>query len=171
MREETIINRVASSSLITFDLEQLYVPGNRHVVDIKDQLYEGLILKEKEFRSFVKTENWSKFKDSFVAITCTADAIVPTWAFMLLAIVLQPFAKKIVFGSADDLEKILYKEALDAVDWNKFRDAKVVVKGCSRINVPVSAYVETVSRLQPIASNVMFGEPCSTVPLYKKSKT
>lgn len=170
MQEETIVNRVASSSLATFDLEQLYVSGERAVIDIKDQLYEGLILREKEFRAYVKTEDWSKFRNALVAITCSADAIVPTWAFMLVAIALQPFAKKIVFGTPEDLETILYKEALDAVDWNQYRDAKVVVKGCSKVNVPVSAYVETVSRLQPIASSIMFGEPCSTVPLYKKPK-
>lgn len=170
MQDDAIINRVASSSLVTFDLEQLVQPGRRVLIDIKDQLYEGLLLKEKEFRAYIKNENWPQYANSFVSITCSSDAIVPTWAFMLLAIALRPHAKKVVFGTLDNMEEVLFREAMDAVNWNDFKDAKVVIKGCSKVHVPVSIYVEAINRLQPIASSIMYGEPCSTVPLYKRPK-
>ena len=168
MEKPEIVNRVASSSLITFDLEELYQPGDRVLVDIKDQLIDGLILREKDFRDFVKTTDWSTYKDKMVAITCSTDAIIPTWAFMLLTIALEPFASRVFFGSVEQLEESLFLEKLSRVEWTKYQGAKVVVKGCSKINVPVSAYVEAVRRLRPLASSIMFGEPCSTVPLYKK---
>lgn len=168
--ENEIINRVAQSSLVTFDLEQLYVPGERVLVDIKNQLYQEMILKEKDFRDYIKATDWSAYKDKFVAITCTADAIVPTWAFMLLSIALEPHASKIVFGDLNELEHQIFLDALNKVDFESYRDAKVVIKGCSKVNVPVSVYVEATNRLRPIAGSLMFGEPCSTVPLYKRPK-
>ncbi|MFD1001805.1 DUF2480 family protein [Ohtaekwangia kribbensis] len=168
--QDQIVNKVASSSLITFNLEEYYVQGDRILLDIKDQLYQGLILKEKDFRDFIKTHDWSQYQNKFIAITCSADAIVPTWAYMLLAIALQPFAKKIVFGSLQELETILYHEQLAKIDWSKFNNAKVVVKGCSKVDVPIAVYVEATNRLKPLAASLMFGEPCSTVPLFKKSR-
>ena len=162
-----IVNRVASSALVTFDLEEYYRPGSRVMVDIKDQLHQGLILREKEFREYVAGNDWSKFENAFVAIHCSADAIVPTWAYMLLAIALEPTAARVVFGTLDDLEAVLFREALERVDWNSFRGAKVVVKGCSKVAVPVAVYVEVVNRLRPLATSIMYGEPCSTVPLFK----
>jgi hypothetical protein len=167
-QEKEIINKVASSSLITFDLEEYYQPGERVLVDIKDQLFQGLILKEKDFREYIKNHNWSFYKNKFVAISCTTDAIIPTWAYMLVAIALRPHAKAIEFGTLKNLEERLFEEALSKVDWNQFQNAKVVVKGCSKVNVPTSAYVLAVSKLQPITSSLMFGEACSTVPLYKR---
>lgn len=167
---DQIVNKVANSSLITFNLEEYYVQGDRILLDIKDQLYQGLILKEKDFRDFIKTHDWSQYQNKFIAITCSADAIVPTWAYMLLAIALQPFAKKIVFGSLQELETILYHEQLAKIDWSKFNNAKVVVKGCSKVDVPIAVYVEATNRLKPLAASLMFGEPCSTVPLFKKSR-
>jgi hypothetical protein len=168
--ENEIVNRVAQSPLVTFDLEKLYVPGERVLVDIKDQLFQEMILKEKDFRDYIKSADWSVYKNKFVAITCSADAIVPTWAFMLLSIALEPHASKIVFGSLDDLENRIFQEQLDKIDYESYRDAKVVIKGCSKINVPVAVYVEATNRLRPITSSIMFGEPCSTVPLYKRPK-
>ena len=168
--QDQIVNKVASSSLITFNLEEYYVPGERILLDIKDQLYQGLILREKDFRDFIKSHDWSQYQNKFIAITCSADAIVPTWAYMLLTIALQPFAKKIVFGSLHELETILYHEELAKVDWEKFKNAKVVVKGCSKVDVPIAVYVEATNRLKPLAASLMFGEPCSTVPLFKKSR-
>lgn len=168
--EDEIVNKVANSALITFNLEELYRPGDRVLVDIKDQLYEGLILKEKDFRTYVKEHDWSTYAGKYVAIVCTADAIVPTWAYMLLTVALEPFAIKIVFGDAEYLETLLFFEALDKVNWEHYRNAKVVVKGCSKVQVPVQAYVETVRRLRPLAASIMYGEPCSTVPLYKRKK-
>ncbi|SKC71437.1 DUF2480 family protein [Ohtaekwangia koreensis] len=169
--QDQIINKVASSALITFNLEEYYQNGDRILLDIKDQLYQGLILKEKDFRDFIKAHDWKQYENKLVAITCSVDAIVPTWAYMLLTIALQPFAKKIVFGSLQELEQILFFEELSKIDWSKFQNAKVVVKGCSKVDVPVAVYVEATNRLKPFVTSLMFGEPCSTVPLFKKSKT
>ncbi len=166
--QKEIINKVANSALVTFDLEELYQPGERFLIDIKDQLFQGLILREKDFRDFIETTDWSVYKDKFVAITCSVDAIIPTWAYLLLTIALEPYAKLIVFGSELDLEERLYQDALSKIDWSKFEGAKIVVKGCSKVNVPNTAYVEAVRKLRSIASSLMFGEPCSTVPLYKR---
>jgi hypothetical protein len=168
--EEQIVNRVSASNLVTFDLEELYTPGDRLLLDIKDQLFQGLILKEKDFRDFIKTHPWSQYTGKHVAIICSADAVIPTWAFMLLAVALQPYAATVVFGSLDDLEHHLFFQKLNSVDWQKFQSAKVVVKGCSKVAVPISAYVEVTSRLRPIAASIMFGEACSTVPLFKAKK-
>lgn len=166
--EKEIVNRVTTSSLITFDLEEYYRPGDRVLIDLKDQLFQGLILREKDLRDFIKSNDWSFYKDKFVAITCSADAVIPTWAYMLVAIALKPFAKAIEFGTLEKLEERLFEDALANVNWEQFRNAKIVVKGCSKVNVPASAYVKTVAALQPIASSLMFGEACSTVPLFKR---
>jgi hypothetical protein len=168
--EKDIVNRVASSPLVTFDLEELYLPGERVVVDIKEQLFQELILKEKDFRNFIKTTDWSAFKNKFVAITCSADAIIPHWAYMLLTSALHPHAQKIVFGSLEDLETKIFFDQLSTVDFSKYTDAKIVIKGCSKVNVPAAVYVEATRLLMPCASSIMFGEPCSTVPVYKKSR-
>jgi hypothetical protein len=164
-----IVNRVANSSLITFDLEQLHVPGERATYDIADHLFQGVILREKDFREHIKDHSWSGYQDKLVSIICTADAVVPTWAYMLLAVALKPFARRIFFGSLEELERELFHEKLLSIDWEQYRGAKVVVKGCSDVQVPVSAYVEATSQLSAVASSVMYGEPCSTVPIFKKS--
>jgi hypothetical protein len=168
--EGEIINRVSASALITFDLEAHYTPGERVLYDLKDNLYQHLILREKEFREFIKNHDWVSYSNKLVAITCSADAIIPTWAYMLVSAALQPYAAKVVHGSLADLETILYHETLAKVDWQRFQGAKVVIKGCSKLAVPVSAYVETTNRLQGIATSIMFGEPCSTVPIHKSKK-
>ena len=168
--EKEIVNKVASSGLISFDLEEYYQSGERILIDIREHLYEGLILKEKDFREFIKQHNWQQYENKFVAITCSADAIVPTWAFMLLTTALQPYARIVFYGSLERLEEKLFEDVLRKINWEEFRGRKVVVKGCSKINVPVSVYIEVVRYLQPIVSSLMFGEPCSTVPLYKISK-
>jgi hypothetical protein len=163
-----IVNRVANSALISFDLEQYYQPGERVALDISDRLFQGLIIKEKDFREYVKSNDWKAYTNKFVALHCSADAIIPTWAYMLLAVALEPYAKRVVFGTLDDLERTLFNEALAGVDWLQFKDAKVVVKGCSKVAVPMSAYVEATYRLRSVAASLMFGEPCSTVPVFKK---
>ena len=165
-----IINRVAGSSIKIFDLEEYYVPGERILLDIKDQLYQGMILKEKSFRDFIKSHDWAQYQNKFVAITCSEDAIVPTWAYMLLASALQPFARTIVFGGLEDLETKIFFDTLSTVDWQQFTDAKVVIKGCSKVAVPTAAYVEATRQMRNFASSIMFGEPCSTVPVFKKSR-
>jgi hypothetical protein len=166
MKDE-IINRVANSSLVTFDLETLYTPGERVVYDIKDHLFQGLILREKDFREHVKNNSWSDYQDKLVSIVCTADAVVPTWAYMLLAVALKPYARRVFFGSVEEMEKELFHEKLLSIDWEQYRNVKVVVKGCSDVQVPVSAYVEATSQLVSVAASVMYGEPCSTVPIFK----
>jgi hypothetical protein len=168
--EEEIINKVSQSGLVTIDLESFYPEGERFLFDIKDLLFQGLILREKDFRDFVKNEDWSRYKDKYVALICSADAIVPTWAYMLLAAHLEPYAKRVVFGNLEDLETILYTEALAAINMNDYKDARVVIKGCSNLPVPAAAYVELTRLLRPVAKSIMYGEPCSTVPLYKKGK-
>lgn len=168
--EREIVNRVANSSLITFDLEELYQPGERILFDITPQLYEGLILREKDFRAFVKGHDWKQYEDKYVAITCSADAIIPKWAYMLLTSALQPYAREIVFGTLEDLEAKIFSGRLAKVDWDKFAGAKVVLKGCSKVDVPEAVYVEATRFLTARVSSLMFGEPCSTVPVFKRPK-
>ncbi len=170
METEEIVNRVATSGLISFDLEELYHPGERVVFDIKDQLFQGFILREKDFRDFLKTNDWSVYSGKNVAIICSEDAIVPTWAYMLLAVQLEPFANAFIFGDLNALEDKLFADAITKLDIEDFRGKKMVIKGCSKFPVPVSAYVEITRLLKPVVQSLMFGEPCSTVPLYKKPK-
>ena len=165
-----IVNRVAASSIKVFDLEELYVKGERVLLDIKEQLYQGMILKEKPFRDFIKGHDWPAYSGKFVAITCSEDAIVPTWAYMLLTSALEPYARAIVFGGLEDLEAKIFYDELSRVDWQQFVDAKVVIKGCSKVAVPTAAYVEATRLMRPFASSIMFGEPCSTVPVFKKPR-
>lgn len=166
-KEESIVNRVASSGLITFDLEDYYQPGERIVIDIKDQLYEGLMLREKNFREFISTHNWQQYYGKFVAITCSSDAIVPLWAYMLISVALQPHARIIEFGTLDQLEQRIFLERLATVDWSSFKGSKVVIKGCSKYDIPISVYIYVSTKLRPLVTSLMFGEPCSTVPLFK----
>lgn len=166
---ETIINKVAGSGLITLDLESLHDNAERVGFDIKEHLFMGLMLKEKEFREFVKDNNWEAYRGKHVAIYCSSDAIVPTWAYMLIASRLSGNAASYVFGTPEMLEYNFYKDAIDAMDLESFRDQRVVIKGCSKKEVPVSAYVYLSSKLLPLVKSLMYGEPCSTVPVYKKS--
>jgi hypothetical protein len=168
--EDLIVNRVASSSLVSFDLEKYRVVGDRVLIDIKDQLYQGLVLREKDFRAYVQNHDWLQYRDSLVAVNCSADAIIPTWAYMLLAIALGPHARMVIFGTLEELEVILFRNALAKMDWSQFSNAKVVVKGCSDGAVPIAAYFEAADHLRGVASSVMFGEPCSTVPLFKRPR-
>jgi hypothetical protein len=168
---EEIINRVAKSGLVSLDLEDFYHHGERVVYDLKDNLFMGMILREKDFREFLKTHDWTQYTGKNVAITCSEDAIIPTWAYMLLTLQLTPYANAVVFGSINDLEEKLFFDALSQINPNDYRDARVVVKGCSKHPVPTAAYVEITKRLQPVVQTLMFGEPCSTVPLYKRPKS
>lgn len=168
---DEIVNKVAGSGLVTIDLEEFYPKGERVLLDIKDQLFQGLLLREKDFREYIKQEDWSKYKDTYVAVTCSADAIIPTWAYMLLASALEPFAKKVVFGTAETLETVLYDELLRGIDVQQYKDARVVIKGCGNLPVPRAAYVELTRLLRPHVKSIMYGEPCSTVPIYKQPKS
>jgi hypothetical protein len=169
--EHEIVNRVANSSLITLDLEEFYHHGERVFFDLSPLLYEGLLLKEKDFREFVKIHNWEAYQGKNVAIGCTTDAIVPVWAFMLVATKLAPYVNKVVFGDLEKLEQALFQDAMHNIDTLQYKDGKVIIKGCSKYPVPTFAYVEIASRLQPVVSSLMYGEACSNVPLYKKPKS
>ncbi|MEO6347754.1 MAG: DUF2480 family protein [Aquaticitalea sp.] len=166
--EEEIINRVTNSSLVVVDLEDYYPKGNRSIIDIKDWLYEELVLREKDFREHVKQYDWSKYQDDYVALTCTSDAIVPAWAFMLLTMELQPYAKKIVLGSLEQLETAIYQDIIQNMNVSEFQDKPLIIKGCSNKPVPANAYILLSQKLKPIAKSIMYGEACSSVPLYKR---
>jgi hypothetical protein len=168
--EKEIINRVTNSKLITFDLEEIYPEGKRVVFDIKDWLFEEIILKEKDFRESVKNQDWSFYKNSFVAVSCSVDAIIPSWAFMLVASELTPFANKVVIGDLEILETVIYQELIGFLDFKGFENRPVIIKGCANKPIPNSAYAFLIAKLQPIASSILFGEACSTVPLYKSTK-
>jgi hypothetical protein len=166
--DNEIVNKVSNSGIITINLEDFYIKGERVLFDIKPLLFQELILKEKDFREFIKNNDWSQYQNKLIALTCTADAIVPTWAYMLLTLALQPFAKKVVFGDLQTLETLLFAEQLEKIDVKDYKDARVVIKGCGDIDLPKNAYVQLTALLQPHVKSIMYGEPCSTVPLYKK---
>lgn len=165
---EEILNRVAQSKLITFDLEDLYPQGQRVVLDIKDWLLEGLVLREKDFRQMAKEHDWSAYQDVYVALTCSSDAIIPGWAYMLLSTYLAPVAKKVVIGDLEMLETVLYTEKLKDLDVSKYEGLPVIIKGCSKKPVPANAYIQIINKLQPVVRSIMYGEACSSVPLFKK---
>lgn len=167
---DEIINKVASSDLQVFDLEEYYPSGIRTQIDISEWLLEGYILKEKNFRETLKFHDWKQYENHFVAIYCATDAIIPTWASILVAVYLSPFAKKVVAGTLYDLETALYFEIIPTIDYSKFQDKSVILKGCSKKPVPQSAYIMAVQKLQPFAKSIMYGEACSAVPLFKKNK-
>ena len=167
---DEIVNKVANSVLEVFDLEDYYPSGIRTQLDISQWLLHGFLLKEKDFREALKNHDWSQFHNHFVAIHCSTDAIIPAWASILVTVYLSPFAKKVVVGNFIDLETSLYQEILPTLDYSKYEDKPVILKGCSKKPVPESAYIMAIQKLQPFAKSIMYGEACSAVPLYKKNK-
>ena len=165
---EEIVNRVANSKLVTVDLEELYPAGERVVFDIKDWLLEGFVLREKDFRATAKAHDWAQYTDKYVALTCSSDAIIPGWAYMLLSTYLTPYAKKVVTGDLEMLETVLYTEILKDLEVSVYEGLPVIIKGCSRRPVPPNAYLQLINKLQPVAKSIMYGEACSSVPLFKK---
>ena len=165
---EEIVNRVANSALKTIDLDEFYATGERIVFDMASLLFQGLILREKDFREFVATHDWSEYRGKNVAVHCSADAIIPSWAVMVIITKLQPIAHQVIFGTLEELEHKLFSDALATIDLNLYKDAKVVIKGCGKHPVPAFAFAELTRLLTPYVSSLMYGEPCSTVPVYKK---
>lgn len=165
-----IVNKVALSSLKTFNLEDYYPAGERKQIDIKDWLFEGIILKEKDFRTTLKNQDWSQYQHAYVALHCSSDAIIPGWAYLLITSYLNEFSKKVVFGNLEFLNSLLYQEVLQNVDFSQYEDKPVIIKGCSNKPVPENAYLLALQKLQPVAKSIMYGEACSAVPLYKKLK-
>ncbi|MBO3115356.1 DUF2480 family protein [Winogradskyella sp. DF17] len=165
---EEIINRVAKSKLKVIDLEDYYPNGQRVLFDIKDWLYEGLVLREKGFRASVAEHDWSQYKNCYIALHCSTEAIVPDWAYMLISVELQNYSKLTVVGSLEHLESIIYSEIINKLDVTNYSELPVIIKGCSHKPVPTNALVLLTQKLKPIAKSIMFGEACSSVPLYKK---
>ncbi len=166
-----IINRVANSKLVTFDLEDFYPKGERVLFDIKEWLLEGLVLRETVFRETALAHDWSQYQDKFIALTCSTDAIIPAWAYMLLTTHLQPFAKKVVSGNLETLETVLYTEILKDLDVSQYKGKPIIVKGCAHKPVPQNAYLLLIEKLQPVAKSILYGEACSSVPLFKNKNS
>ncbi len=165
---EEIINRVANSKLVTFNLEDLYPKGERVAFDISSWLLEGIVLRESEFRAKANQHDWNQYQDKFVALFCSTDAIVPGWAYLLLSLHLAPYTKKVVVGNLEEIESILFAELLKDLDVSEYQDKLIIIKGCAHKPIPQNAYVLLAQKLQPIAKSIMYGEACSSVPLFKK---
>lgn len=165
-----IVNKVANSKLITIDLEDYYPSGNRILFDIKDWLFNDLILKETDFREYVKNHDWSQYQDAFIALTCSVDAIIPSWAYLLITANLAPYSDTVIVGDLNILETIIFQEVINNLAPEQFIGKPVIIKGCSNKPIPETAYVQLISKLTPIAKSIMFGEACSTVPLFKSKK-
>lgn len=169
--EDIIINKVSQSALLTLNLEDFYPQGEIVIFDLKNYLFMELILKEKEFREALKNLDWSVYQNKNVGITCTADAIIPLWAYMLTTTYLQPFAKETIFGNEETVFNVMFLKNLWKIDAKEYEGKRVVVKGCGDKKIPESAYVEISKMLRPVAKSIMYGEPCSTVPIFKAPKT
>jgi hypothetical protein len=169
--EKPLVNRVAQSGLITINLEDFYPKEEIMCIDLKDYLFRGLILREKDFREAMSAHDWTQYEGKNLAVFCSADAIIPTWAYQLVAVQAAPFVKMMTQGTVEQFVILHYFRSLAALDVEPYREQRIVVKGCSDKPVPVAAYMELTRILQPVAQSIMFGEPCSTVPIYKKAKT
>jgi len=168
---EAIVNKVSESGLITLDLERYYPREAVVLYDLKDYLFMGLILKEKDFREALKNLDWEVYKNKYVGVTCSADAIIPPWAYMLAASYLQPVAKDVIMGDEKEVHKTIFLKNIQGINANEFTGQRVVVKGCGDTPIGEFAYMEITKLLRPVVKTIMYGEPCSTVPIYKKSAT
>lgn len=167
---EEIVNRVAKSPLVSLDMDEYIDQSEKAYFDLKEGLFQEMLLREKDFRSFIKEHDWSQYKDKNVGVCCSTDAIIPSWAYMLVATKLHGIAKTVVFGGEEALERELINQAIETILRKDFRDAKVVIKGCGGIQSRDYAYFQLTNRLLPMVSSIMYGEPCSTVPVYKRKK-
>ena len=163
-----LVNKVAQSSLITINLEEFYPTSEVVNFDLKDFLFHGLLLKEKDFRQSMKEHDWSAYKNKIFCVSCSTDAIIPVWAFMLVSSMVGPLAEQVFVGSEEEYLKHHYYTILEQIDYNQYVDAKIVIKGCSNRPVPAAAYASLTTHLKPHVKSIMYGEPCSTVPIYKK---
>jgi hypothetical protein len=168
--EDEIINRVANSKLRTFDLEDHYIKGTRSEIDISQWLLEGIVLVESRFRESLRHTDFSIYQNHFVAVTCTTDAIIPQWAWMLLQANLTGIAAMVTYGELEQLETELYRDIIANLEVSEYKDVSVIVKGCSHKPVPIAAYMMITNKLQGVAKSVMYGEACSAVPVFKKKR-
>lgn len=166
--ETAIKNKVAESGIVTIDLEHFYPKADIVVFDIKDYLFMGLILKEKDFRLALQNLEVEQYRDKYVSVVCSADAIIPMWAYMLIATTLQPVAKAVVYGDEQTVINTVFIKKIASINGEEYTDKRVVVKGCGDVQIPETAYLEITNILRPFAKSIMYGEPCSTVPIYKK---
>jgi hypothetical protein len=170
MSDYPIENKVAKSGLIVLEMDDLVPDDDPIEFDLKDLLWEGIALKEKDFRAFLEEHDWSKYEGKSVAVHCSVDAIIPNWAFMLVATKLRGVTHQIYFAPISEAKKLMVREAIDSIDTAQYEDARVIIKGCGKKTADFSAYGHLTQRLQPVVKTIMFGEPCSTVPVYKKKK-
>ncbi|MAX82448.1 MAG: hypothetical protein CL843_20000 [Crocinitomicaceae bacterium] len=167
-----IVNRVQRSGVVTIDFEEWYPQNERNLVDLKPWLWQEMVLKEKDFREAVEQHNWEQYQDQYVAINCSVDAIIPTWAYMLIADALEPFAAFIFVGTPNEMEKAVFRKVIDKkLIPEEYEDKRIVIKGCSKYPISPDAYALVTAKLKPFAKTIMFGEPCSTVPIYRKRKS
>lgn len=165
---DEIVNKVASSGLVSVDIKDYYPKGIRKTIDLKEHLFQELVLREKDFRSWCKYNDWGQFENMHVGVFCSSEAIIPTWAYMLVASYLEGIAETVHFGDLDSLEEQLVTSHIQGLDFSELTDKRVIVKGCSEINKPELAFLKLTMRLKPIVKSLMFGEACSSVPIYKK---
>ena len=170
MTDKPLINRVANSGIITINLEEFFPKEEVMVFDLKGFLFQEMILKEKDFRAALKEHNWSQYQDRAITIFCSVDAIIPTWAYMLVSSYLHGIAKEIFQGSAEQYYTFYYKQVLNKIDYSQYQDKRIVIKGCRDKPVPTIAYMEITSKIKAYAKSIMYGEPCSTVPIFKKPR-
>lgn len=170
MEEQPIVNRVAKSKIQTIDLEKFYPEGERLALDISQWLYKGFVIKEKEFRQALKEHDWEQYQNKYIALYCSNDAIVPEWAYMLITTYLYNYAQKVIYGTLQELELLLFDEVISQIDSQDYIDKPVIIKGCSEKSIPQNAYIQLIQKLQPVVKSMMFGEACSSVPLYKKPR-
>jgi hypothetical protein len=169
--QKEIINKVANSGLINLDLAEYYPKGERVIYDLKQNLWQEFVLKEKDFRLFVKENDWSVYEGKYVALLNSADAIIPSWAYMVLTNALEPFALDVICGNLDALESVIFSKSLEKnLNPNDYADQRVIIKGCGEIPIHNSAYAKAVNLLKPFVKSLMYGEACSAVPVYKKGK-
>lgn len=166
----TIVNKVAQSGLETIDLEKFLPLKGVRGFDLKEYLFMELILKEKDFREKLKEKDWSAYQDEYVAVYCSTDAIIPVWAYMLVTAYLQPYATYIYFGTEEELKKKILIDEIDNIDAKKYAEKRVVIKGCGEVSIPDAAFVAVTQKLRPEVKSIMYGEPCSTVPIYKQPR-
>ena len=167
---DEIINKVSESGIINIDLEQLIPAGKRMEIDLKPLLFQELVLRENDFREYIKNTSWENYREHFVNVTCSAEAIIPNWAYMLIASKLSGIAKKVFFGSKEKLESDLLNESIEALSTDTYKDQRVIIKGCSKSFIGEEAYLNLTMKLTPVVKSLMFGEPCSSVPVYKKKR-
>lgn len=165
-----IVNRVAKSKIEVIDLTDYYPKNPFVLIDVSQWMAEGLIVIEKEFRTSLKQYDWQTYKNTYVAINCTTDAIVPVWAYALVATYLQPYAQKIAFGTIEELKLLVWEDIIKNFPVGDFKNKRVIVKGCSKKEIPINAYILLINSLQAEANSILLGEACSAVPLYKKQR-